>query len=41
MLPSESIWQSISGGHEEIQLGPVKVNNRAYVARFGFLGTEQ
>ncbi len=41
MSPTDSIWQAISDGQEEIQLGPVKVNSRAYVARFGFTGTEQ
>jgi len=41
MSPTDSIWKAISGGSEEIMLGPVKVNSRAYVARFGFTGTEQ
>ncbi|MDA0803278.1 MAG: energy-dependent translational throttle protein EttA [Planctomycetota bacterium] len=36
-----SIWEAISGGDEEIMLGPVKINSRAYVARFGFSGTDQ
>ncbi|MSR43995.1 MAG: energy-dependent translational throttle protein EttA [Phycisphaerales bacterium] len=39
--PSHSIWRAISDGDEELFLGPVKVNSRAYVARFGFTGTEQ
>ncbi len=39
--PSDSIWQAISDGDEEFMLGPVKVNSRAYVARFGFSGSEQ
>lgn len=38
---TDSIWQAISDGQEELMLGPVKVNSRAYVARFGFTGTEQ
>jgi ATPase subunit of ABC transporter with duplicated ATPase domains len=37
----ETIWQSISGGQEKIKLGNIEVNSRAYVARFGFLGTDQ
>jgi ATP-binding cassette ChvD family protein len=37
----ESIWQSISDGAEKIKLGNVEVNSRAYVARFGFTGTDQ
>ncbi len=36
-----SIWEAISGGDQELMLGPVKVNSRAYVARFGFSGTDQ
>ncbi|MSQ91079.1 MAG: energy-dependent translational throttle protein EttA [Phycisphaerales bacterium] len=39
--PTHSIWRAISDGDEELLLGPVKVNSRAYVARFGFTGTEQ
>ncbi len=39
--PTDSIWRAISDGDEEFYLGPVKVNSRAYVARFGFTGTEQ
>lgn len=41
IAPTDSIWRAISDGDEEIMLGPVKVNSRAYVARFGFTGTEQ
>ena len=37
----ENIWQAISGGAEKIKLGTVEVNSRAYVARFGFTGTDQ
>ena len=41
-LPAgKSIWEAISDGSEELLLGPVKVNSRAYVARFGFSGAEQ
>jgi sulfate-transporting ATPase len=36
-----SIWQAISDGDEEITLGKMKINSRAYVARFGFTGTDQ
>ena len=36
-----SIWEAISDGDEEIKLGKLKLNSRAYVARFGFTGTEQ
>jgi ATP-binding cassette ChvD family protein len=37
----ENIWQAISGGAEKVKLGNVEVNSRAYVARFGFTGTDQ
>ncbi len=41
-LPAgKNVWEAISDGSEEIRLGTVKVNSRAYVARFGFSGTEQ
>ena len=41
-LPAgKSIWESISDGAVDIKLGPVTVNSRAYVARFGFTGAEQ
>ncbi|MED5507791.1 MAG: ATP-binding cassette domain-containing protein, partial [Planctomycetota bacterium] len=36
-----SIWEAISDGDEEIKLGTLKLNSRAYVARFGFSGTDQ
>jgi sulfate-transporting ATPase len=38
---TQSVWQAISDGKETIQLGNVQVNSRAYVARFGFTGTDQ
>ena len=38
---TDSVWQSISDGKETIQLGTQQVNSRAYVARFGFTGTDQ
>jgi ATPase subunit of ABC transporter with duplicated ATPase domains len=37
----KSIWQEITGGQEQLQLGKQLVNSRAYVARFNFSGTEQ
>ncbi|MFT3786796.1 MAG: energy-dependent translational throttle protein EttA [Tepidisphaeraceae bacterium] len=36
-----TIWQNISDGLTEVELGKMKVNSRAYVARFGFTGTDQ
>ena len=37
----KSIWEEISGGNEQIELGGRQVNSRAYVARFNFSGREQ
>ncbi|OEU45587.1 MAG: energy-dependent translational throttle protein EttA [Desulfobacterales bacterium S7086C20] len=38
---NKSIWEEITGGNEQIQLGNQLVNSRAYVARFSFSGTHQ
>jgi sulfate-transporting ATPase len=41
-LPNEkNVWEAISDGDEEIKLGPLAVNSRAYVSRFGFTGPDQ
>ena len=37
----DTVWQAISGGEENIRLGNVQVNSRAYVSRFGFSGQDQ
>jgi sulfate-transporting ATPase len=39
--PSQSVWESLSGGQEQISLGKALVNSRAYAARFNFLGPDQ
>ncbi len=39
--PQKSIWEEITGGGEQIELGSRLVNSRAYVARFNFSGSEQ
>jgi len=39
--PEKSIWQTISGGEDAIQLGRREINSRAYVAKFNFTGSEQ
>ena len=39
--PEKTIWEVISDGEEQIQLGKVTVNSRAYVSRFNFSGTDQ
>jgi ATPase subunit of ABC transporter with duplicated ATPase domains len=37
----KSVWEEISGGADFIQLGPRKMNTRAYAASFNFQGTDQ
>jgi ATP-binding cassette ChvD family protein len=39
--PSKSVFEVISGGLENMQLGGKLVNSRAYVARFNFSGADQ
>ncbi len=39
--PDKSIWEEITGGNDQIELGNRQVNSRAYVARFNFSGAEQ
>ena len=41
LKPEQSIWEAISGGDEQIQLGKLTVNSRAYVSRFNFSGSDQ
>jgi energy-dependent translational throttle protein EttA len=37
----KNVWEEISGGQEQIDLGKRKPNSRAYVASFNFLGADQ
>ena len=37
----KTVWEEIGGGQDEIVLGTRKMNSRAYVASFNFLGTDQ
>jgi ATPase subunit of ABC transporter with duplicated ATPase domains len=37
----KTIWEEISGGNEQLEIGNRLVNSRAYVARFNFTGSEQ
>ena len=39
--PNKTIWQVITDGQEQIQLGKQLMNSRAYVSRFNFGGTDQ
>jgi ATP-binding cassette ChvD family protein len=37
----QSVWQAISDGKDVIKLGSGETNSRAFVSRFGFVGTDQ
>jgi len=37
----KTVWEEISNGEDTITLGARKMNSRAYVASFNFLGTDQ
>ncbi len=39
--PHKTVWEEISGGLEELELGERKMNSRAYVGRFNFNGADQ
>jgi energy-dependent translational throttle protein EttA len=39
--PEKSVWEVITGGHDNIQLGNRLMNSRAYVSRFNFSGSDQ
>ena len=41
LVDEDSVWQAISGGQDILKLGPVSVNSRSFVTRFGFTGTDQ
>jgi ATP-binding cassette ChvD family protein len=36
-----TVYEEISGGHDTLEMGGRKINSRAYVARFHFLGPDQ
>jgi sulfate-transporting ATPase len=37
----KTVWQEISDGHDEIELGKSKIPSRAYVGNFNFKGSDQ
>ncbi len=39
--PEKSVWEVISGGHEQIDIGGKLFNSRAYVSKFNFNGADQ
>src|ERR1700693_6205739 len=41
LVPGNSVWQEISGGQDEIDLGRRKIASRAYCSLFNFRGADQ
>ena len=39
--PAKTVWEEISGGDEQIQVGERKISSRAYTAGFNFKGGDQ
>lgn len=39
--PEKNVWEVISGGNENMDIGGKTINSRAYVSRFNFSGTDQ
>ncbi|MCR4828568.1 MAG: energy-dependent translational throttle protein EttA [Bacteroidales bacterium] len=39
--PEKSVWEVVSEGNEQIQIGGRLVNSRAYISRFNFSGNDQ
>jgi ATP-binding cassette ChvD family protein len=39
--PTKNVWEEISGGAEQLQLGSRQIASRAYVASFNFKGADQ
>jgi ATP-binding cassette ChvD family protein len=41
LIPTNTVFEEISGGHETLEIGKRKVDARAYVSRFNFRGPDQ
>src|SRR5207237_5015394 len=41
LVPDNTVWKEISGGHDTIELGNREVNSRQYVSWFNFKGGDQ
>jgi ATP-binding cassette ChvD family protein len=41
LAPDKTVWEEISNGHDEIELGKRKIASRAYVSWFNFKGQAQ
>ncbi len=37
----KTVWEEISGGHDNMMVGTMEINSRAYVSRFNFKGSDQ
>ncbi|ETX28449.1 energy-dependent translational throttle protein EttA [Roseivivax isoporae] len=41
LIPTDTVWEAISGGAELIKLGDAEINSRAYCGAFNFKGGDQ
>jgi ATP-binding cassette ChvD family protein len=41
LAAEKTVFEEISGGHDNLEMGGRKINSRAYVARFNFQGPDQ
>jgi energy-dependent translational throttle protein EttA len=41
LVPENTVWKEISGGHDTVELGAREVNSRQYVSWFNFKGADQ
>src|SRR6187402_2287157 len=41
LAPDKTVYEEISGGHDNLEMGGRKVNSRAFVNRFNFRGPDQ
>ena len=41
LKPDQNVWQSISDGLDEVQIGKKTIQSRAYVGQFNFKGSDQ
>ncbi|MEJ2179009.1 MAG: energy-dependent translational throttle protein EttA [Gammaproteobacteria bacterium] len=38
---NKTVWEEVSGGHDNMVVGNMEINSRAYVSRFNFRGSDQ
>jgi ATP-binding cassette ChvD family protein len=41
LAPARTVWEEISGGEDQLEVGERTMNSRAYVASFNFKGSDQ